>query len=97
MNKRAAQIFTPQFLKSLPSGTCVPHASSPSRTTIWRERMSRFNPNVAVVPNMIDAALPTMQRVRRDRVTIGWAGGDSHARDLGRITTPLHRIVRDGR
>lgn len=93
VNKRAAQVFTPQFLKTLEF-----YVRSARLVTVTNEhlaeRMSRFNPNVAVVPNMIDAALPTMQRVRRTKVTVGWAGGDSHARDLGRIIAPLHRIMR---
>lgn len=93
VNKEAAKVFTPSFLKTLEF-----YVRSARVVTVTNdhlaERMSRFNPNVAVVPNMIDAALPKMQRTRRPRVTIGWAGGSSHARDLGRITAPLHRIVR---
>lgn len=93
VNKRAAKIFTPEFLKGLEF--CVRASRLVTVTNEHlAERMSRFNPNVAVVPNMIDTALPTMQRVRRDRVTIGWAGGDSHARDFAKIIAPLHRIVR---
>lgn len=93
VNKRAAKLFTPDFLRSLEF--CVRTARLVTVTNDHlAERMSRFNPNVAVIPNMIDAALPTMQRVRRDRPTIGWAGGDSHARDLAKIIIPLHRIMR---
>ena len=93
VNKRAAKMFTREYLKGLEF--CVRTARLVTVTNDHlAERMSRFNPNVAVVPNMIDAALPTMQRVRRDQLTIGWAGGDSHARDLAKIITPLHRIVR---
>ncbi|HWK19818.1 MAG TPA: glycosyltransferase family 4 protein [Microbacteriaceae bacterium] len=93
VNKRAAEVFTRDYLKGLEF--CVRSARLVTVTNDHlAERMSRFNPNVAVVPNMIDAALPTMNRVRRDKVTIGWAGGDSHRRDLARIVAPLHRIVR---
>lgn len=93
VNKRAHKIFTPEFLKGLEF--CVRTARLVTVTnTHLAERMSRFNPNVAIVPNMIDAALPQMTRVRRDRVTIGWAGGDSHRRDLARIVIPLNRIIR---
>ncbi len=93
VNKRAAQHFTPDVLKGIEF--CVRTARLVTVTNDHlAERMSRFNPNVAVIPNMIDAALPTMQRVRRERVTVGWAGGDSHRRDLSRIAGPLHRIMR---
>lgn len=92
-NKRAARIFTPEFLKGLEF--CVRTARLVTVTNDHlAERMSRFNPNVAVVPNMIDGALPKMQRARRDKVTIGWAGGDSHTRDLAKIIVPLHRVLR---
>lgn len=93
VNKRAAKVFTPEMLKGLEF--CVRTARLVTVTNDHlAERMSRFNPNVAVVPNMIDAALPKMQRVRRDKVTIGWAGGDSHRRDLAKIIVPLNRILR---
>lgn len=93
VNKRAHKIFTPQFLKGLEF--CVRTSRLVTVTNDHlAERMSRFNPNVRVVPNMIDAALPKMTRTRRDKVTVGWAGGDSHRRDLARIITPLHRIIR---
>jgi glycosyltransferase involved in cell wall biosynthesis len=93
VNKRAAKIFTPEFLKGLEF--CVRTARMVTVTNDYlAERMSRFNPNVVIIPNMIDAALPKMKRIRRDRVTVGWAGGDSHRRDLAKIVVPLHRIVR---
>ncbi len=94
INKRAAKTFTPDYLKGVEF--CVRAARLVTVTNEHlAERMSRFNTNVAVVPNMIDAALPTMTRVRRPKVTVGWAGGDSHRRDLARITIPLNRIVRE--
>lgn len=94
VNKRAAKVFTPQYLKGLEF--CVRTSRLVTVTNDHlAERMSRFNPNVTVIPNMIDSALPKMNRIRRDRVTIGWAGGDSHRRDLAKIIVPLHRIVRD--
>lgn len=92
-NKRAAKMFTREFLKGIEF--CARSARMVTVTNDYlAERMSRFNPNVVVIPNMIDSALPTVERVRRDRVTIGWAGGDSHRRDLAKITAPLHRIMR---
>lgn len=92
-NKRAAKVFTPDYLRGLEPCVRSAHLVTVTNEHL-AEQMSRFNPNVAIVPNMIDGPLCEMLRVRNERVTIGWAGGDSHRRDLGRIIGPLHRIVR---
>jgi len=55
----------------------------------------QFNPNVVILPNHIDARLLEMERPRREKLTIGWAGGDSHLRDLHLIADPLRRVLRD--
>lgn len=57
------------------------------------EVVGQFNPNVAVLPNHIDAALLEHQRPRRERVTIGWAGGDSHILDLRIAAGQLRRFL----
>jgi glycosyltransferase involved in cell wall biosynthesis len=49
--------------------------------------------NVAVVPNHIDAAALDIKRPQRDRVTVGWAGGDSHLRDLLLVAGHLRRFL----
>lgn len=92
-NKRAAQVFTPSYLKAIEP--CVRSAHLVTVTNAHlAEQMSRFNPNVAIIPNMIDGPLCEMERARRPKVIVGWAGGDSHRRDLARIVAPLHRIIR---
>lgn len=48
---------------------------------------------VAVLPNSIDARMLDIERPRHDRLTIGWAGGDSHLRDLGVIAATLRRLA----
>jgi glycosyltransferase involved in cell wall biosynthesis len=58
------------------------------------DRLRRHNPNVAVLPNWIDARLLDVHRPRRDKVTIGWAGGDTHHRDLAMIAPHLRRFLR---
>lgn len=92
-NKRAAKVFTREYLRGLEP--CVRSAHLVTVTNAHlAEQMSRFNPNVMIVPNMIDGPLCDMTRVRRKNVIIGWAGGDSHRRDLSYIVAPLHRVVR---
>lgn len=52
----------------------------------------KFHDNVVVLPNHIEPALLEMQRPRRERVTVGYAGGDSHVRDLGMVASELTRF-----
>lgn len=58
------------------------------------EVMRRYNDNVVVLPNHIEAALLDVQRPRRERVTVGWAGGDSHLIDFAAIADQLRRFLR---
>lgn len=57
------------------------------------EVMRRYNLNVVVLPNHIDGRLLDIQRPRRDRVTVGWAGGDSHVRDFELVAPQLRRFL----
>jgi glycosyltransferase involved in cell wall biosynthesis len=57
------------------------------------EKMRRYNPNVAVCRNRIDESLLTLERPRRDKVVVGWAGGDSHRRDMKEATYGLRRVL----
>jgi glycosyltransferase involved in cell wall biosynthesis len=50
--------------------------------------------NVVLLPNRIDGRMLDIERPRRDRVTVGWAGGDSHLRDIGMIAGTLARYCR---
>lgn len=62
-------------------------------TPVLAERMKKINPNVVVLQNRIDESLLEMERPRRDRLTIGWAGGDSHAKDIESCSYGLRKIV----
>lgn len=48
---------------------------------------------IVVIENRVDASLFEMERTRRDRVVIGWAGGGSHDQDFEEIHRPLRRIL----
>jgi glycosyltransferase involved in cell wall biosynthesis len=66
-------------------------------TPALAEVMSRFNTNVRVLPNHVPAELLNMVRPRRDKVTVGWAGGASHAADIAMVAPQLRRLIdRDG-
>jgi glycosyltransferase involved in cell wall biosynthesis len=55
--------------------------------------MRQFNPNVIVLNNHIDDAMFDLVRPRRDRVTVGWAGGDSHKRDWMMVAPKIRRFL----
>lgn len=56
------------------------------------EVLRRFHDNVVVLPNHIPAGLLDIERPRRERVTVGWAGGDSHLRDIAMVAPRLRRF-----
>jgi glycosyltransferase involved in cell wall biosynthesis len=58
------------------------------------EIVGRFNSNVHVVPNQIDASLLQRQRPRHERLTIGWAGGSSHQNDFASVQAELRTFLR---
>lgn len=58
------------------------------------EVLRQFNSNVRVLPNCIDAKMFEIERPRTERVTVGWAGGYSHMRDLLMVLPELHRFFR---
>lgn len=48
---------------------------------------------IRIIPNFIPAELLTMERPHREHVTIGWAGGASHGRDLHMISNPVRDVL----
>lgn len=59
------------------------------------ELVSQWNPNVVVLPNMIPSWLldQPMPNQLTERVTIGWGGSPTHARDFGEAAKPLKRVL----
>ncbi len=57
------------------------------------EVMTRFNDNVVILPNHYDAALLDIERPHRTKVTVGWAGGDSHVKDFRVVADQLRRFL----
>lgn len=51
------------------------------------------NENVRVIPNFIPERLLSMERPRREHVTLGWTGGMSHGRDVSMIAQPVRQIM----
>lgn len=55
--------------------------------------VKRYNPNVRVLPNCVHGDLLKLERPRRDRLTVGWAGGTSHLRDFRYAAPMLSRFL----
>jgi glycosyltransferase involved in cell wall biosynthesis len=49
--------------------------------------------SVAVIPNFIPEAMLAHERPRRERLTVGWGGGVSHAIDMMEMADPLRRFL----
>lgn len=62
-------------------------------TPLLAERMRKHNPNVVAIENRIDEFMLSMERPRRDKVVIGWAGGGSHGRDVALCAYGLRRAL----
>lgn len=62
-------------------------------TEALAEVMRRYNDNVAVLPNCVPGELLETERHRRDELTVGWAGGASHALDIALVAEPLGRFL----
>ena len=56
-------------------------------------RQVRDDDNVFILPNHVKAGLLRMQRPKRDRLTVGWAGGTSHLADMVVIADPLRDML----
>jgi len=92
-NLRAARAYNPQFLAEIADTVRMADMVTTS-TNYLAEQMSKFSRNVVVLPNCVEHGLFEVERPRREKVTVGWAGGDSHARDLGSVAPLLRRFFR---
>lgn len=91
-NERAAKVFTPELLHAVETCASTAHLVTVS-TEPLADVMRRFNPNVVVIPNHVDGGLFEVPRRRAARLTVGWAGGDSHKRDWQAIAPNVRRFL----
>jgi len=91
-NVAAHFTHSPEVIDAVEFAATVSHMVTVS-TEPLAEVMRRYNDNVVVLPNHIDAGLLDIDRPRRDRVTVGWAGGDSHLRDFDMVAPQLRRFL----
>ena len=58
------------------------------------EVLREYNPNVVVLKNRIPGWVCDVQRKRRARPAVGWAGGASHGVDMGEVVSPVRRFLK---
>lgn len=58
------------------------------------EVVSKFNPNVFVLPNCVDASMLRYERPQAEKFTVGWAGGSSHGDDFHSAHKDLRTFFR---
>lgn len=92
-NLRAARVFKPEMLRAIEQCASTAHLITVS-TEPLAERLREFNPNVVVIPNHVDGAIFEVERKQADRLTVGWAGGDSHQRDWAMVAPHVRRFLR---
>lgn len=91
-NSMAFLAHSPEVVDAVEFAASAAHLVTVS-TEPLAEVMRRYNDNVVVLPNHIEGALLDIERPRRDRVTVGWAGGDSHVRDFDMVAPRLRRFL----
>lgn len=62
-------------------------------TPYLAEQYRQYNDNVVVLPNYVDEKLLAVERPRRERLTLGWAGGSSHLADWATVAAPAVRAT----
>ncbi len=83
-NIRRRDLFRASF-KNADLVTCT--------TDILAEKLRTINPNVAVLPNLIDLEIyPKVEMVKKN-IRIGWQGGASHFEDLFLIRDAIGKIL----
>jgi glycosyltransferase involved in cell wall biosynthesis len=62
-------------------------------TPALADRMRKYNPNIVVLQNRVDESLLSLDRPRRDKLTIGWAGSLSHQEDIKECAHGLRKAL----
>lgn len=90
-NIRAHIDHTPGLMDGIEQAIQVSHMVTVS-TEPLADVVRKFHDNVVVLPNYIDANMFDIQRPRPEKLTVGWAGGDSHLRDIAMVAMQLRRF-----
>jgi glycosyltransferase involved in cell wall biosynthesis len=96
-NRRAYGIYSvPQVQTTLREAVALSDLVTVSTEPLARAVLDecQIDPaRVAVLPNRVAPSLLAVDRPRRDRVTIGWAGSPSHEPDMALVAVPLRKFL----
>lgn len=92
-NPAAAALRTPEMLARLEASLAAADGVTVTNEHL-AEIVSKFNPIVHVLPNCVDQSLLEHERPRTERITVGWAGGSSHANDFASVRDDLRSFFR---
>lgn len=92
-NFRALQEHSPSLLDSAAEAIRMAHLTTVS-TAALGDVVGEFTSNWTVLPNHVDGRMFDIERPRRDKLVIGWAGGDSHLKDVKVVAPHLRRFLR---
>ena len=85
------------YSKPLPQDAVIHAAEVADLVTVTTEPLAEvmraFNPNVVVLPNHVPTEILDIERPRRDKLVVGWAGGASHASDILMISGQVRRFL----
>ena len=85
-NIRRRDLFRAAFKKS-DMVTCT--------TPILADTFKKINPNVKVLPNLIDFDMWTQEHeFKKNKIRIGWQGGASHYEDLYMVAPAIREIIK---
>jgi glycosyltransferase involved in cell wall biosynthesis len=87
-----AHMFDPQVHESFKACISMSDLVTCSTETL-AQQMRQYNENVVVLPNYVDADILYLDRPKRDRLTIGWAGGMSHLGDWVQVAEPIRDVL----
>lgn len=63
-------------------------------TDVLAESLNKINPNIAVLPNLVDFGMYPECELVKKKLRIGWQGGSSHYEDLWLIVEPMKTILK---
>ncbi len=85
------------YSKPLPQDAVIHAAEVADLVTVTTEPlaevMRQYNRNVVVLPNHVPTGILELERPRREKLVVGWAGGASHAADIAMIAPQVRRLL----
>jgi glycosyltransferase involved in cell wall biosynthesis len=91
-NFRAMREHSPSLLEAMRDAVRIAHLVTVS-TPPLADVVAQVGTRTLVLENHIDGRLLDVERPRRDRLVVGWAGGDSHIKDMRSFAGQFRRFM----